>query len=233
MFNEKTKYAGSSAVIDLVQTEFGSDNVLDSCGSYFSGHPVWEFMHRRTFDPTERAVVLRSKLDAVHWQLVTTGRERQVRGEFYPCFGTAPMMVAEGLSDTVYHVTERSRLPDIQKCGLLPSRPDIRHTAFPDTESKIHASIRLETADGQGDGAAFWIRHFAEKYGKNACDYVILKVDVKGLPNGTRIYRDAHSQWGIVLDSLDRVEWKNVAVMDDEEVVELLARCGPHILRGQ
>lgn len=226
MFTQETWFRSSLPVVELVISELGEKNVVKNISGHYSAHPTWDFLHTDEFDPSPFLPALRPKLDALGWQLVTTRSKISTGGVEYPCVTTAPLLRVENLPDIVYHVTERRRFESIMREGLLPSTTTRNHTLFPDTEGKIHASLRLETADGLGDGAAFWMREFPRKVGGTINDYGIIRVDVRELPLGTRVYRDTHSHWGVVFDSLDRIDPDKLCPMTQSEVDELLARCG-------
>src|SRR5262249_9777281 len=93
--------------------------------------------------------------------------------------------------------------------GLLPSTSAIRQTKFPDTEGRIHVTERLE-----GDGSAVrWIRIFSEKSDKPQGHFSILEVDLSGLD--ARIYQDAHSQYGVVIDRIHRIPPQRIRVVEE------------------
>jgi hypothetical protein len=149
--------------------------------------------------PYKESIV--SRLDCMNWEWVTLRQDKL--GTTEPStepkigFGMAPILPRQ--AEIAYHVTLERAIPAILKSGLLPSCDAIKQTDFPDTEGRIHVTERLE-----GDGsAARWIRLFSEKYDRPQADYGILELNLQGL--GGRMYQDIHSEFGLVIDGVDRI----------------------------
>jgi len=58
-----------------------------------------------------------------------------------------------------------------------------------------------------------WIRIFSQKYDRPQSDYGILELDLLGI--GGRMYQDAHSQYGLVIDRLDRLPPPRIRLLDE------------------
>jgi hypothetical protein len=137
---------------------------------------------------------MRAGLDKIGWQFVTIPTEDQSAQRR---FAMAPITLLE--ATVTYHTTLASMLGTIQRDGLLPSSPATRQTDFPDTEGKIHVCEAL-TGDGS---ASRWVKIFCERYRKKPEEYGILRVDLTGL--GARVYQDIRSQYGLIVDRIDRI----------------------------
>jgi hypothetical protein len=131
----------------------------------------------------------------------SAGRTADDGREQFRYLMVAPMLLVE--ENTVYHVTRGRMIASILCEGLLPSNEAISLTKYPDSFGKIHGSLELTNRLGQGDGAVFWVQTFTERYGE---PFGILRVDLTGLPTEGRVYRDAHSHWGIVIDRVVRID---------------------------
>lgn len=200
MFREEDWMTNALKVCGVVRELLGDNLRWNQSGDY-SAHPVWRFGHPPDFDVSPVLPVLRDRLDSLGWQIVTTTERTPDDGkEQFVYLVTAPLLAVEG--DTIYHAAPVRVIPNILRDGLLPGDEARSLTKFPDTYGKIHGSLKLTTRPGEGDGAAFWVKHFEERFGE---PFGVLAAGLTGLPTGARVYRDTHSHWGVIIDRVDSI----------------------------
>jgi hypothetical protein len=153
------------------------------------------------FDPTSLKGELSDRLDALGWQIVTTGERTDDDGK-EPLFilAAAPRLSED--AKMIYHVAPVRVISTILHDGLLPSDEARSLTQYPDTLGKIHGSLELINQPGVCDGATLWVKNFEDRYSE---PFGILAVDLTELPRGARVYRDTHSHWGVVIDRIERI----------------------------
>jgi hypothetical protein len=107
-------------------------------------------------------------------------------------YGLAPLEAIEPRPPVVYHATETKIAQELDSL-----RPSDGSSGFPDTEGKIHVCATLA---GNNTSAAHWVQLLASAKGLNVADYSILQASLANLPASARVYRDLHSESGIVID---------------------------------
>jgi hypothetical protein len=153
-------------------------------------------------------------LDALGWQIVTTGEKTPDDGKEQLCYLVVATLLAED-AKTIFHVAPVRVIPTILRDGLLRSDDARSLTRYPDTLGKIHGSKKLNTQPGEYDGAAFWMKHFGERYGE---PFGILAVDLTTLPADARVYRDTHSHWGVVIDRVERIRPSQIREIAEDKL---------------
>jgi hypothetical protein len=170
----------------------------------YGDHPILKVILTDGWDVSRHEDEIRRRLDDIGWQWVTL-KTNESGGT--TDFGMAPIWFRAPA--IAYHSTLKAVIPAILHYGLLPSSKANRQTDFPDTEGRIHVS---ETLEGEG-GAVRWVRLFSERYGRAQSEYAVLQVDLRGV--GGRVYKDAHSRHGIVIDRIDRIDPGRILVVDE------------------
>jgi hypothetical protein len=204
VFTEEQWDAGVNelCVYELMLEVLGESNVKCQRGDHDSPiHPVWHFGHPVTFDVVPFITILRRRLDLLGWQFVTTGG-CSPDGELR-YFGAAPMLIVPVPKKIVYHTTQLWKFPCIFCEGLLPGNEERSSTKYPDTEGKIHVSLKPCKDLELGDQADFWKRTFETDNPDDECG--IFEVNLMDLPPEARIYRDTHSAWGVVIDRVEQI----------------------------
>jgi len=158
-------------------------------------HPVLKVVLTPGVQVEEHSGQLREELDKIGWQFITILNDDPQTPQRR--FAMAPVTPRE--ATVTYHTTLASTWVAIQRDGLVPSNPAIRQTNFPDTEGKIHV-CKAPTGDGSGSS---WVRIFCNKNQRKPEEYAILRVDLSGL--GARVYQDVRSQYGLIVDRIDRI----------------------------
>ncbi len=167
-------------------------------------HAVLKVVVRNGCDLTLYEREMRRRLDEIGWEWVTVKLNEAGKAVR---FGMAPIRPRQvGIA---YHVTLKACVQSIMDKGLLPGGSAIQHTNFPDTEGRIHLAEKLE-----GDGGAVrWISILGKASGHALTDYCVLEVNLQGIDG--RMYQDAHSQFGLVIDKIDRIPWESLKVVEE------------------
>lgn len=163
------------------------------------------------FSPPDKPVTDESKLRVRRWvesrgwqfsrQLVRAFHDDADRVEHIYLAPEARVTLSVG-----YHATRRASLLSILERGLIPGEPDRRTTEREDCDGNVYVCEALGTpadAGVRGAKTAHWWRdHLTEKNRFGDPDWVILRVEVAGVP-GIRACRDLWSESGIVLDGVE------------------------------
>jgi hypothetical protein len=192
--------------LKLVRETLG-DGYIGNIPCLYGHHAVIKVISRGDCDVSTYENLIRDRLDEIGWEWITLKTDKV--GKIIQ-FGTAPIRRRD--ATIAYHSTLKVKIESILDKGLLPSDESNRQTDFPDTEGRIHVTQMLE-----GDGSAVrWIKIFGERYKRPQTDYAILRVNLEGL--AARIYEDAHSQYGIVIDRTENIPPENrIQVVDSAE----------------
>jgi len=163
-------------------------------------HAVIRIVPVQGCDVSQYAGRLKIELDKIDWQFVAIPTEDQ---KAQRRFAMAPLTLRP--ATVTYHTTHSAKVETIQREGLLPSSPAIRQTDFPDTDGKIHVCEALA-----GDGSASrWVKIFCGQYSAKPEEYCILRVDLTGLH--ARVYQDVRSQYGLIVDKIDRIAAEQIS----------------------
>lgn len=169
-------------------------------------HAIVQVIVAADCDVLQHREDIRPRLDRMDWEWVTlkpdmAGRQQRLG------FGIAPIRPRQ--ANVAFHTTLKRLIPVIIDCGLMPSSLAIQQTDFPDTDARIHLAENL-----MGDGSAVrWISIFSERYRRPPTDYGILELDLRGV--GGRLYEDIHTEFGLVIDRIDRIDPSRIREMNE------------------
>ncbi len=211
MYSETNWEMSSEEMRAVVLEVLGSNNRMDGPGEVCT-HPAWQFWYPTNHDLSRHMSSLAERLDRLDWQIVTI-RKEQVDSPQHKFLIVAPMIAVK--SDILYHVTRVKTIPYIFRDGLFPSNESRSLTKFPETFGKIHGCVELTTKPGTGDGADFWVKKHELLYSE---PFAIIRVDLTGLSSMARVYRDTHSNWGIVIDRIDQIEPRYLREVSHSEI---------------
>jgi hypothetical protein len=177
----------------------------------FKGHHIAYIGHTPGLDLNALRPKIKSHLNRIGWQFVTTGALIELIGTVtVPSFGIAP--VIRRTVRVAYHATRLCVVTSILKIGLIPSNSERRATSFVDTEGLIHVCEKLKCERGENDSAEWWRDHLSQRNRFNDPSWGILRIDMAGIPEA-RVYQDKHSQSGLVVDEIDRIPPRLVTVI--------------------
>jgi hypothetical protein len=185
-------------------------------------HAVLKIVPVPGTDVAQYEAQLREELDRIGWQFVTIPSESQPGAQRR--FAMAPL--TQQPVTITYHTTLTAKHKKILGEGLLPSSEAIRQTDFPDTDGKMHICEAL-TGDGS---ASRWVKIFCERYSRKPEEYAILRVDLTGLE--ARVYRDVRSNYGLVVDGIDRIPPERITLVRLGEEADLASGPGRETASG-
>ncbi len=192
--------------------------VLFRGSGVFKGHHFCRVGYSPDLDLAGVEPQIREELDGIAWLFVTTGQSIEYKGQTLPTFGMAPILPRA--LEVGYHATRACLIPKI--CGedgegLLPSNAQRRATHFPDTDGVIHVCEKLSHDGDQNDSAEWWRTTLSKHNRFNDPDWGIVRIDMTGLPRGTRVYQDMHSASGVVVDRIDRIPGRLISDVSARE----------------
>ena len=178
-------------------------------------HPIWHVGHRSGLRLDSLKETLTSRLESIRCQLITLDLIADDENDL-SFFTVAPVLFER--VTTVYHATPISRISSIMAEGLLPSNSVRKLTDFVNTEGKIHASRLLKKQSELGDPAAWWQNYLSDKMSES---FGVIEIDLSELPDGSRVYRDVHSMWGLVIDRLDKIPPAKLREVQPKELISI------------
>jgi hypothetical protein len=114
-------------------------------------------------------------------------------------YGLAPVLPLDDPPATAFRATRSTNAESCLNEGIEPSDGQ---NNYPDTKGKLYF---CRTLNGPGHSAKRFATLLSDNDDVPMADYSILEVRLDDLPSSARIYQDAHSESGIIVDRFNRI----------------------------